>query len=52
MSGADTNSLFAHGKSEGIVSSRHLAHLKRLESESVRILRELAASFERPVLMY
>ncbi|MGJ3259940.1 MAG: sulfate adenylyltransferase subunit CysD [Rhodospirillales bacterium] len=29
-----------------------LAHLERLESESIHILREVAASFERPVLLY
>jgi sulfate adenylyltransferase subunit 2 len=29
-----------------------LSHLKALESESIEIFREVAASFERPVLMY
>ena len=29
-----------------------LTNLQRLESESIHILREVAASFERPVLMY
>lgn len=29
-----------------------LSNLQRLESESIHILREVAASFERPVLMY
>lgn len=29
-----------------------LSHLERLESESIEIFREVAASFERPVLMY
>ena len=29
-----------------------LSHLKSLESESIEILREVAASFERPVMMY
>ena len=33
-------------------SARHIAHLKRLEAESIHILREVAAAFERPVLMY
>lgn len=27
-------------------------HLKALEAESIEIFREVAASFERPVLMY
>ena len=30
----------------------NLTHLSRLESESVHIFREVAASFERPVLLY
>lgn len=29
-----------------------LSHLKRLESEAIHIFREVAASFERPVMMY
>ncbi|WP_207747528.1 sulfate adenylyltransferase subunit CysD [Pelagibacterium limicola] len=29
-----------------------LTHLERLESESIEIFREVAASFERPVMMY
>ncbi|MFD2264726.1 sulfate adenylyltransferase subunit CysD [Lacibacterium aquatile] len=29
-----------------------LSHLRRLEAESIRILREVAAEFERPVLLY
>ena len=31
---------------------RTLTHLKTLESESIEIFREVAASFERPVMMY
>jgi sulfate adenylyltransferase subunit 2 len=31
---------------------RSLSHLKSLESESIEIFREVAASFERPVMMY
>jgi len=34
------------------VSSRSLTHLQTLEAESIEILREVAASFERPVMMY
>jgi sulfate adenylyltransferase subunit 2 len=33
-------------------ASRNLSHLKALESESIEIFREVAASFERPVMMY
>jgi sulfate adenylyltransferase subunit 2 len=29
-----------------------LTHLEELEAEAIHILRETAASFERPVLMY
>ena len=32
--------------------SSSLSHLSRLESESIEIFREVAASFERPVMMY
>ena len=35
-----------------VTSPRHLSHLKSLESESIEIFREVAASFERPVMMY
>jgi len=30
----------------------HLSHLKELEAESIHILREVAAQFERPVLLF
>ncbi|MEO1714093.1 MAG: sulfate adenylyltransferase small subunit, partial [Bacteroidota bacterium] len=30
----------------------HLNHLKELESESIYVLREVAAQFENPVLMF
>jgi sulfate adenylyltransferase subunit 2 len=33
-------------------SSYNLTHLKALEAESVHIIREVAAEFERPVMMY
>ena len=33
-------------------ANRTLSHLKALESESIEIFRETAASFERPVMMY
>lgn len=33
-------------------SPKSLTHLKALESESIEIMREVAASFERPVMMY
>jgi hypothetical protein len=33
-------------------SGRKLSHLKRLEAESIHILREAAAEFSRPVMLY
>ncbi len=30
----------------------HLSHLKELEAESIHVIREVAAQFERPVLMF
>jgi sulfate adenylyltransferase subunit 2 len=35
-----------------LASSRHLTHLKQLEAESIHIIREVAAEFERPVMLY
>jgi sulfate adenylyltransferase subunit 2 len=34
------------------VDQKRLTHLQTLEAESIEILREVAASFERPVMMY
>jgi sulfate adenylyltransferase subunit 2 len=34
------------------MTARELSHLKNLESEAVHILREVAAQFERPVLLF
>ena len=34
------------------MTSGSLTHLQSLEAESIEILREVAASFERPVMMY
>jgi len=34
------------------VTSRRLSHLKMLEAESIHILREVVAEFERPVMLY
>src|SRR3954466_8531638 len=30
----------------------HLSHLKQLEAESIHILREVAAEFQNPVMLY
>ncbi len=34
------------------IDNRKLTHLKQLEAESIHILREVAAEFENPVMMY
>lgn len=34
------------------MSSYNLTHLKQLEAESIHIIREVAAEFERPVMLY
>ncbi len=34
------------------IDSRRLTHLRQLEAESIHILREVAAEFERPVMLY
>lgn len=35
-----------------MISQGHLTHLKQLEAESIHILREVAAEFSNPVMMY
>ncbi|QQE13987.1 sulfate adenylyltransferase subunit CysD [Planctomycetota bacterium] len=34
------------------LKSHHLTHLKELESESIQIIREVAAEFDKPVMLY
>jgi sulfate adenylyltransferase subunit 2 len=34
------------------ISERRLTHLRQLEAESIHIIREVAAEFERPVMLY
>ena len=36
----------------GVVDELHLTHLKQLEAESIHIIREVVAQFERPVMLY
>jgi sulfate adenylyltransferase subunit 2 len=36
----------------GPVSAHHLTHLKQLEAESIHIIREVVAEFEKPVMLY
>ncbi len=35
-----------------MISSMHLSHLKQLEAESIHIMREVAAEFANPVMLY
>ena len=35
-----------------VVDQRRLTHLRQLEAESIHILREVAAEFDRPVMLY
>ncbi|MDO6682770.1 MULTISPECIES: sulfate adenylyltransferase subunit CysD [unclassified Oceanobacter] len=35
-----------------MISDYHLTHLKQLEAESIHIIREVAAEFDNPVMMY
>src|SRR5512147_2260318 len=39
-------------KSRAEVSAHRLTHLKQLEAESIHIIREVAAEFENPVMLY
>jgi sulfate adenylyltransferase subunit 2 len=34
------------------VTEQHLTHLRQLEAESIHIIREVAAEFEKPVMLY
>jgi sulfate adenylyltransferase subunit 2 len=34
------------------IASRRLTHLKQLEAESIQIIREVAAEFQNPVMLY
>ncbi|WP_242521708.1 sulfate adenylyltransferase subunit CysD [Motiliproteus sp. SC1-56] len=35
-----------------VIAEQRLTHLKQLEAESIQIIREVAAEFERPVMLY
>src|SRR5829696_9882296 len=36
----------------GVIPEAHLSHLRQLEAESIHIIREVAAEFENPVMLY
>src|SRR5271169_640459 len=40
------------GKPAGMPATYHLSHLRALEAEAVHVMREVAAEFERPVLLF
>src|ERR1044072_3294560 len=40
------------GMSSSSTNSYNLTHLKQLEAESIHIIREVAAEFENPVMLY
>ncbi|MDB4969888.1 MAG: Sulfate adenylyltransferase subunit 2 [Myxococcales bacterium] len=42
----------ATGKRRTEVGAHRLTHLKQLEAESIHIIREVAAEFEKPVMLY
>ncbi|MEW5424330.1 sulfate adenylyltransferase subunit CysD [Amorphus sp. 3PC139-8] len=42
----------SHPRQEQTVSSERFSHLQRLESESIRIMREVASEFRNPVMLY
>ena len=39
-------------RKDDVVPSYNVSHLKQLEAESIHIIREVAASFENPVMLY
>src|SRR5207302_3698373 len=40
------------GRTRDLMSRYNLTHLKQLEAESIHIIREVAAEFEKPVMLY
>jgi sulfate adenylyltransferase subunit 2 len=46
------SALVAFKQSAGLVQPRPLDHLRALEAESIHIMREVVAEFERPVMLY
>ena len=48
----DLLSLFCSPTPKAIMTEYNLTHLKQLEAESLHIIREVAAEFDNPVMMY
>src|ERR1700679_1032282 len=40
------------GRGAGIAGQYQMSHLRAIEAESIHIIREVAAEFERPVLLF
>ena len=47
-----SNISFSQSEARGLDSEPQLTHLDRLESESLHIIREVAAEFRHPVMLY
>ncbi len=52
MCGVRAPSLNWNSKTRQFMSTYHLNHLRELESESIFVIREVAAQFERPVILF
>src|SRR5215510_14001502 len=44
--------MLAHDVTPDKALAYHLSHLRQLESESIHVIREVAAEFENPVMLY
>ncbi|MEC4766911.1 sulfate adenylyltransferase subunit CysD [Halomonas sp. CUBES01] len=52
MSHFSTRSAAPQPEASGALSAARMTHLKQLEAESIHIIREVAAEFSNPVMMY
>ncbi len=50
--GTDNKQILNQELKDDIMSSYKISHLKQLEAESIHIIREVAAEFENPVMLY
>ena len=48
----DASRMMASSESANAFDSQRMTHLKQLEAESIFIIREVAAEFDRPVMLY
>src|SRR4026209_864304 len=47
-----TPEMSAKTPESGVIHGHHISHLRQLEAESIHIIREVAAEFENPVMLY